>query len=103
MVSLGAGAAASRDAAAQPKSNIVAAPEPAVMPRLVAPTVVQAQPGATTTLLSRRATPPAHQQAGLPKIAATPDFVDRATLLPQRGAQGAAIRPVAASEPAPRR
>jgi hypothetical protein len=86
------------------KSNIVVAPEAAAVPRPVAPTVVQAQPGATTTLMSRRPTPPPHQQTGLPKIAATPEFVDRATLLPQRGAQGAAVRAVAASEPVvPRR
>ncbi len=87
----------------QAKSNIVVAPDRVAAPRAVAPTVVQAQPGATTTLMSRRAAPPGHQQAGLPKIVATPDFVDRATLLPQRGAQGVAVRPVAASEPMPRR
>jgi hypothetical protein len=33
-----------------------------------------------------------HQQVGLPKVAATPGFVDAETLLPQRGAQGAAAR-----------
>jgi hypothetical protein len=33
-----------------------------------------------------------HQQAGLPKVAAMPGFVDSATLLPTRGAQGAAAR-----------
>jgi hypothetical protein len=49
--------------------------------------------GATTTPLSRQAQPPAHQQAGLPKIAATPGFVEPRTLLPQRGAQGAAVTP----------
>jgi hypothetical protein len=49
--------------------------------------------GATTTPLSRPAQPPAHQQAGLPKIAATPGFVEPRTLLPQRGAQGAAVTP----------
>jgi hypothetical protein len=65
--------------------------------------VVQAQPGATTTLISKRPTPPAHQQAGIPKIAATPEFVDKRTLLPQRGPQAAATRSAAASAPsAPR-
>lgn len=84
----------------QPKSNLVANPALAVPPRPIAPTVVQAQPGATTSLMSRRPVPPAHQQPGLPKIAATPEFVDKATLLPQRGAQGAAaVRSAAASEP----
>lgn len=53
---------------------------------------VQARPGATTNALGARATPPLHQQAGLPRIAATPGFVDPATLLPKRGPQGAAMR-----------
>jgi hypothetical protein len=94
---------ASRDAATvQSKSNIVPNPALSAAPRAVAPTVVQAHPGATTTLITRRPTPPGHQQTGLPKIAATPDFVDKATLLPQRGPQGAATRAAAvpASEPA---
>ncbi|TXC65911.1 hypothetical protein FSC37_07780 [Piscinibacter aquaticus] len=54
---------------------------------------MQAAPGATTSLISKRPTPPAHQQPGLPKIAASPGFVDKQTLLPQRGAQGAAAVP----------
>ena len=53
----------------------------------VAPTIVQAKPGATTTLMTRQAKPPAHQQPGQPKIAAKPDQVNRQTLLPQRGPQ----------------
>jgi len=90
-------------AAAQAKSNIVPNPAFAANLKPVAPTVVQAQPGATTTLMSRRPAPPAHQQTGLPKIAATPEFVDRTTLLPQRGAQGAAAKhPAAASAPVQR-
>lgn len=62
-------------------------------PRRVAPTVVQARPGATTRPLAQRPNPPLHQQTGLPKVAATPEFVDAATLLPQRGPQGAATAP----------
>jgi Protein of unknown function (DUF3106) len=58
----------------------------------------QAKPGATTTTISTRPAPPAHHQAGLPKIVAAPGFVDRATLLPQRGPQGAAVR-AASSDP----
>jgi hypothetical protein len=81
------------------KSNIVPNPSFAVPPRQISPTAVQAQPGATTTLISKRPAPPAHQQAGLPKIAATPAFVDSETLLPQRGPQAAATRSVA-SRPA---
>ena len=37
--------------------------------------------------------PPRHQQAGMPKIATNSDFVDRHTLLPQRGPQAAAALP----------
>ncbi len=67
----------------------------------VSPTVVQARPGATTVLVTRAAPPPNHQQPGLPKIAATEGFVNPATLLPKRGAQGAAVRTAAAaSDPA---
>jgi hypothetical protein len=79
---------------AQPKSNIVPNPAFAVPSRPVAPTVVQAAPGATTTLVTRRPTPPPHQQTGVPKVAATPEFVNRTTLLPKRGPQGAAMRSV---------
>lgn len=83
----------------QAKSNIVPNPALAVPPRTVAPTVVQARPGATTTLITRRPSPPVHQQSGMPKIAATPEFVDRATLLPQRGPQGPTMRPAAPLAP----
>ena len=87
--------------APQQKSNIVPNPSYAASPKPVAPTVLQARPGATTTLISKQPAPPPHQQTGLPKIAATPGLVDRATLLPQRGPQGAAARPApAASAPA---
>jgi hypothetical protein len=79
-----------------PKSNIVPNSSYAARPRTVAPAVSQAQPGATTNLISKRATPPAHQQPGLPKIAASPNFVDQTTLLPKRGAQSAGTRSAAA-------
>ena len=84
----------------QTKSNIV--PNPAYAPprRPVGPAVVQAAPGATTTLVTRRPSPPPHQHTGLPKIAATPEFVNKSTLLPQRGAQGAAVRPALSSDAA---
>ena len=82
------------------KRNIVANPShAATQVKPVAPTVVQAAPGATTTLVTRQPAPPAHQQAGMPKIAATPGFVDRNTLLPQRGPQGASVRGPASSPP----
>ena len=89
---------AARDAALA-KSNIVPNPAFANRPGAVSPTVVRASPGATTTSISKRATPPSHQQTGLPKIAATPEFVDRNTLLPQRGPQGVPLRAEAAPGP----
>jgi hypothetical protein len=90
-----------RDTAPQAKSNIVPNPALVAAPRAVAPTVVQARPGATTTLITKRPAPPGHQQTGLPKIAATPEFVNKATLLPQRGPQGAATRSATAPAPDP--
>lgn len=76
------------------KSNVVRGTvTPASPPRPVGPTVVQRGAGATTNLVSKPPAPPLHQQAGLPKVVATPEFVDKATLLPQRGAQGAAVAP----------
>jgi hypothetical protein len=96
-----AGRAAAAASAPVPKSNIVSSlPPPTAAVKPVAPTVVQAKPGATTTLMSKPANPPAHQQPGLPKVAATPGFVDRTTLLPQKGAQAAGTRAPAASAPA---
>jgi len=85
-------ARAARPAPVQ-KSNLVSTQPPAAAVRPVAPTVVQARPGATTTLMSNRPAPPVHQQPGMPKVAATPGFVDHNTLLPQKGAQAAGTRP----------
>lgn len=91
------------DAGSQAKSNIVPNPSFSTSPKSVTPTVVQARPGATTTLITKRPSPPRHQHTGMPKIAATPGFVNKATLLPERGPQGAATRSAAAprGEPAP--
>ncbi len=75
----------------QAKSNVVPNPALAQPPQQVAPTVLQASHGATTRLITRPMTPPPHQQSGMPKIAATPEFVNRATLLPRRGPQAAAV------------
>jgi hypothetical protein len=74
------------------KSNVVPNPAYAPKPKPIAPTVAQAQPGATTNLITKRPNPPPHQAAGMPKIAAAPGFVDQSTLLPKRGPQGAATR-----------
>jgi Protein of unknown function (DUF3106) len=81
----------------QAKSNIVPNPALAAPPKPVAALALQAQPGATTTSIAKRAAPPSHEQTGLPKIAGSQGFVDRTTLLPQRGPQGAAARSAAAS------
>ena len=76
----------------QPKSNIVPNPAFAAPPKPVATAVVQARPGATTTLITKLPAPPLHEHTGMPKIAATPEFVNKATLLPKRGPQAAASR-----------
>ena len=81
-----------------PKRNLVAT-TPGPQPRAVAPTVVQVKPGASTTTVAARAKPPLHHQHGLPKIVATPNFVDPTTLLPKRGPQAAAMRTVSSSDP----
>jgi hypothetical protein len=85
--------------ASNKKRNLVVAPAAAVAVRPVAPAVVQAKPGATTTTMSTRASPPPHNPPGMPKIAATPGYVNPATLLPRRGPQGAAVRSAAATDP----
>lgn len=91
----------------QPKSNTVPEPVPTALSKPVAPTVVQAQPGATTRLITKPTSPPAHQPSGMPKIAATPEYVDKKTLLPQTGAQSShgsrppTAGPAAASAPRP--
>ena len=84
-----AGANVGANANTNGKSSLVRSPA-AAAPQPVGPTVIQRGAGATTNLVSKPATPPLHQQAGLPKVAATPGFVDSKTLLPKRGAQGAA-------------
>jgi hypothetical protein len=77
------------------KSNMVpnAAPGMASARTVVRPAIVRASTGATTSLVNQRPNPALHQQTGLPKIAATKGFVDPVTLLPRKGAQGAAMTP----------
>ena len=82
--------------AREAKVNVVPSAAQVQPPKQVAPTLVQAGPGATTTLITRQPAPPSHQQTGMPKIAATPEFVNRSTLLPRRGPQAAAVTPPAA-------
>lgn len=85
--------------AAVPKQNTVAGKTALPPVKPVAPTIVQAKPGATTTLMTQPPAPPAHHQAGQPKIAAKPSQVDSATLLPKKGPQAP---PTAAASAAPR-
>jgi hypothetical protein len=80
--------------ATDPKRNVLPPGRQAVT-KPVAPTVVQAKPGATTTLMSTKPAAPAHQQAGMPKIVASEGFVNPNTLLPKRGPQGAAVQSAA--------
>lgn len=78
------------------KKNTVVTPVQSLSTRRTAgPTLVQIKPGATTQLVSRTLAPPAHQQPGMPKIAATEQFVDPLTLLPKRGPQAAAMADMA--------
>ena len=79
------------------KSNMVERSQTVVRPtpKVLAPAVIKAGTGATTRLLTQPPTPPAHQQAGLPKISSVGPFVDPVTLLPRKGAQGAGITPPA--------
>jgi hypothetical protein len=67
--------------------------------KAVSPTLVQAKPGATTTLINQTASRPAHQTLGQPTIAARSGSVDPATLLPKSGPQATA-RPASAASSA---
>jgi len=79
----------------QPKSNLVRSVNPVVAaPSAVAPAVVQARPGATTTLLGRQPTAPTHQPTGQPKIAVGPNAIDATTLLPRQGPQAPPLKPL---------
>jgi len=84
----------------QPKNNLIGATAPVRSPAGSAPAVDAKRPGVTATLLTRRATPPAHQHDGAPKIAVGPNAVDRKTLLPKHttvaAAGSAASAPTAA-------
>ena len=82
----------------QPKNNLIGGAPVARAPAGSAPQAAETRrPGATTTLLTRRASPPAHQREGSPKIAVGPNAVDRTTLLPKR----ATVAAGPASAPAP--
>ncbi|NRF68648.1 DUF3106 domain-containing protein [Aquincola sp. S2] len=92
---------ASTPMAAVPKQNVTSPPRAGTAVKPVAPTIVQVQPGATTTLITKTPTTPPQQRPGQAKIEAQPGQVNRTTMLPQRPAPGAAARvSTAASTPA---
>ena len=74
----------------QPKNNVVGSAAQVRTGAGSAPAADARRPGVTTTLLTRRATPPAHQHDGALKIAAGPNAVDRTTLLPKHTTVAAA-------------
>ena len=74
----------------QPKNNVIGAAAPVRNAAGSAPAAATKPVGVTTTLLTRKATPPAHQHDGAPKIAAGPNAVDRTTLLPKHTTVAAA-------------
>lgn len=88
--------------APEAKRNLLTLAPPTGTPKSIAPTVIQARPGATTSLVTQPPSPPMHHQTGLPKIAATRGFVDPDTLLPRRGPQGAAVAAKPSTAPSAR-
>jgi hypothetical protein len=81
-----------------PKSNVVRNANPATeSARPVAPVVVQARPGATTTLVNKTPAPPSHQKEGESKIAVGESEVDRTTLLPRKVPRPAGVGSVPVS------
>ena len=83
----------------QPKNNVISPAAPVRTAAGSAPSAASQRPGVTTTLLTRRATPPAHQHDGAPKIAAGPNSVDRTTLLPKHTTVAAASTAASAVAP----
>jgi hypothetical protein len=86
-------AASGADSVGKPREAVTAVrgasnPASGAADRATTAIVVQARPGATTTTMSTRTNAPARRQPGAPKIAATASYVDPATLLPRRTAQG---------------
>lgn len=88
-----------RPAPSAQKSTVVPTQPPTAKPRAVAPSVIQAGPGATTNLVAKRPGPQPYQQPGLQKVATGNTLVDSKTLLPKRGPQAAARTAPPASAP----
>lgn len=87
------GAASSDANRPQSKSNLVPNPARMLPSKPVAPSLLQARPGASTVLISQAAAMPAHQRAGKTKIWADPSLVDGKTLLPKRAGRASDIEP----------
>ena len=83
----------------QPKNNAFSPAAPVHTAAGSAPSAATQRPGITTTLLTRRAAPPAHQRDGGPKISAGPNSVDRTTLLPKHTTVATATPPAASAPP----
>ncbi|MDY0747022.1 DUF3106 domain-containing protein [Paucibacter sp. R3-3] len=66
------------------KSNLVPPVTKALPVKPVAPSVLQAKPGASTVLITETGIRPRHQMAGQTKVFADPELVDPKTLLPRR-------------------
>lgn len=99
VASAGVAAAKRRPASSTEDASLEAGAADSAASRPVAP--AQVRTGATTSLLTRRANPPAHQRDGQPKIAAGPGYVDRTTLLPKRGPQATVSAAATSSAPRP--
>lgn len=86
--------------ATQAKRNVIEPQNAPAAPRRPAtPTTARALSGATTNLITAPPQALTGPQPGVPKIATSEAFVDPATLLPRRGAQGAAMVTPPASAP----
>lgn len=81
----------------------IAAPHATAPARPATPSVVQAAPGATTVLITKRQSNPPRPAPNGARIAVSADVVDTTTLLPRAGAQSPHTPPAAASAPVARR
>lgn len=79
----------------QPKSNLVAprASAPPAAARAIAPGTVRATVGASTRPIDEHPSAPQRLQSNQPKVVASPEFVDRSTLLPRRSPPGNEVVP----------
>lgn len=66
------------------------------------PTVVQAAPGATTVLITKRHISSPQPTAGSARIAIAPEEIDKSTLLPRTGSQSPPAKPTKATAPGAR-